>query len=300
MIRRLVVVLALSAAALAPAPASAQRALELADSLAAAGMADDAREALMGWWEEEGADAPRASLQRALWLRGLLTVDPRQASLDFQRLVVEYPGGPHTDAALLRLAQNERAVGRPGRAAEHLRALVRDYPSSPQRLRARTLLAEVEAEAERAPGPSMGDVAPERPPAEAPSEEVRVPQPAPAADRGETEPPSEAATAARSVESAAPPGAEERSAEAAAVPAGRFAVQLGAFSTVERARALFGRARAAGLEPRMVRVPGSALVRVRADRFLTRDGAERRLAHVRSAGFDALVVVDADREEDVP
>ena len=274
MIRRAVAVLAL-AAALAPA-ARAQEALERADALASAGHAEEARSALLGWWQAEASRAPRADLQRALWLRGLLTVDPSQAALDYQRLVVEYPGGPYTDGALLRLAQIERAAGRPERALAYLRALVRDYPASPQRLRARGLIEAVEAEAERtaaaAPRPEPAPTPPETPADPAPVRPIPdtpPADPAPSAGRAET-------------------------------ASGAFSVQLGAFSAEGRARELAARARSSGLDPRLVRVPGSTLVRVRVGRFIGPEPAERRLAEIRSRGFDALVVADADREEEVP
>ena len=57
----------------------------------------------------------RGDRQRGLWLRAILTVDPLMAGLDFQRLVLEYPGGAHSDEALLRLgfgtAEHQIATG---------------------------------------------------------------------------------------------------------------------------------------------------------------------------------------------
>ena len=286
MIRRAVGVLALAAALASPAPA--QQTLERADSLASAGRAEEARSALLGWWEAQASGASRADLQRALWLRGLLTVDPSQAALDYQRLVVEYPGGPYTDGALLRLAQVERAAGRPERALAYLRALVRDYPSSPQRLRARGLIEAVEAEAERTAAAAPRPEATTRGEPAA-TEPARTPPADPAAERRDpAAPPASPA-----------PGAPSSSARGEAA-SGAFSVQLGAFSAEGRARDLAARARSAGLDTRLVRVRGSALVRVRVGRFPGPGPAERRLAEIRSRGFDALVVADADREEEVP
>ena len=142
---------------LRPAPVFAQTPSSLAqmDSLVAAGRTEDARGALTAWWDrtnvpaesKQRAPTNRAELQRAVWLRGLLTVDPTQAAVDYQRLVVEYPGGPYTDRALLRLAQTAEAKGDALRAREHLRTLLRDYPTSPSRLDAGRILQSVEAAA---------------------------------------------------------------------------------------------------------------------------------------------------------
>ena len=74
------------------------------------------------------------------------------------------------------------------------------------------------------------------------------------------------------------------------------AVQLGAFSSLGRARELVERARAAGLTPRLVTVPGSDLVRVRLGRFADEPEAESLAGRARSLGFDALVVGEASRE----
>lgn len=277
--------------AVAPSAAAGQEALDRVAALAGAGRADDAREALTTWWSEAAADAPRGELQRGLWLRGLLTVDPGQAMLDFRRLVVEFPGGPHTDDALLRLAQAERARGRPGVAASHLRTLSRDYPSSPERLRARSLLEAVEAEAARDEARGVLAAAAEN--------EGRVgDDPASRgadAGAGQRGPAAPAAAPVRSEGS--PPAMRAPGADAAV---GAYAVQLGAFSSAERARALLRRAREAGLEPRLVRVPGSTLVRVRTGRLSSLESAERSRAAIGARGFDAMVVANADQEEAVP
>jgi hypothetical protein len=84
-------------------PVRAQVSLDVVDSLALAGRADEARTTLESWWQSERAGSSRRDRQRGLWLRALLTVDPRMAGLDFQRLVLEYPGGSHSDEAMLRL-----------------------------------------------------------------------------------------------------------------------------------------------------------------------------------------------------
>jgi hypothetical protein len=78
---------------------------------------------------------------------------------------------------------------------------------------------------------------------------------------------------------------------------GDVAVQLGAFRNLDGARSLAGRLRAAGFEPRLVRVGGDGLIRVRVGRFGTRDAAESLLRDLDRAGFDATVARDAQSEE---
>lgn len=123
-------------------PVGAQESLELVDSLALAGRADEARTALDSWWEGQRVQSSRRERQRGLWLRGVLTVDPRMAGLDFQRLVLEYPGGSYSDEAMLRLGLISAAGEDLPRAATYFRTLVTDYPRSPQRRLAQEWLAE--------------------------------------------------------------------------------------------------------------------------------------------------------------
>jgi len=132
---------------LAPPPVGAQTSpttLGRVDSLVAEGMTEQARVTLLAWWDGAASSAGRLDTQYALWLRGLLTVDPVQAGLDYQRLVLEYPGGPYSDRALLRLAQAAKAQGDHERARDHLRVLLRDYQASPHRLEAGRLLGSME------------------------------------------------------------------------------------------------------------------------------------------------------------
>lgn len=253
-----------------PDGASAQEVVELeqVEELTRLGRTEEARALLVAWWEESRDDATRRDRQRALWLRGRLTVDPSQAALDFRRLTVQYPGGPFSGRALLRLAQGAWAVGDGEVADAYVQRLARDYPGSLEAREARSWL-------ERA-GP-----APEPPPGRAqaePEEAVASPSPAPGAGPD---------TAV-----AAPPEEE-------AGPVESFAVQLGAFAQEARARALRDRMAAQGYEVRLVRVEGSDLVRVRLGRFGTLEAAEELLDTVQARGVTAALVRDAHREETV-
>jgi cell division protein FtsN len=243
----------------APAPAAAQS-LDQVDALTREGAVAEARDELLAWWEGPGPSAGRDDQQRALWLRGLLTLDPAQAALDYTRLAVEYPSGPFTDRALLRLAGMARARGDAAAARRHYRTLARDYPNSPARTEARAWL----------------DANPEEPAATDPP---RASEPARSAPPSTT-------TAATSAPAARAPAATAQP----------FAVQFGAFGERARADDLAGRLGKAGFEPRIVVVEGSDLVRVRMGRFADPADATRLFDRVRAAGFDAMVVTDVARE----
>ncbi len=263
--RRAALVLATALAALAaPRLAAAQAVtLEEVETLARTGRVEQARAALLAWWTDARDGATRMDEQRALWLRGRLTVDPAQAMLDYRRLVVLYPGGPFTDQALLRLAQASHALGDAEAARAHVETLIRDYPASPARRTAEAWMAS----AGPAPAAAATDAgAPARPvsPGDAPpvaraSAEVR--SPAPAADAAEV-----------------------------------FSVQLGAFAETDRAEGVRARASAAGFDARLVRVEGSGLLHVRIGRFSDRAAAEGLLQQVARAGLEGALVRD-DRPE---
>ena len=246
-------------------PVGAQESLDVVDSLASAGRADEARTALEAWWENDRVRSGRGDRQRGLWLRAILTVDPRMAGLDFQRLVLEYPGGSHSDEALLRLGLISAAAGDLPRAARHFRTLVTDYPRSPQRRRAQEWLAEnfvavEEAELADAESPEPKTGEPEFPEPESREPEVNAPEPA------------------------------------EAVPT-RYAVQVGAFEDEERARSLLASVKASGFQARLVHVAGSTLMRVRIGAFLDRAGAIELMDRVRRRGHEATIAVDVAEEE---
>jgi cell division septation protein DedD len=86
----------------------------------------------------------------------------------------------------------------------------------------------------------------------------------------------------------------------AAPAAGPLAIQLGAFGTLETARALEARARAAGLVVRLVRVPGSDLYRVRSGAYHDPAEVAALRARVLGLGFEVMSVSDALQEIAVP
>jgi cell division septation protein DedD len=233
-----------------------------------AGRAQEARAELSAWWDDGRSGASRADAQRGLWLRGRLTEDPDQAARDYRRLMVEYPGGPFTDGALFRLAQSAFANG-DGEAARALMAsLARDYSGSAVMREAETWF--------------VGAGAPVPPSTAMPIPEDDEPQPLPAAAEAAASPPTVAA------------GTDSPRASGTS---GRYSVQLGAFSSLERAESVRSRAQDAGLDVRTVSVRGSSLLHVRVGRFDSSGEASVFFRRVTGLGFSAAVVRDADKEE---
>ena len=251
-------------------PVGAQESLEVVDSLALAGRADEARTVLESWWQSQRVRSSRRDRQRGLWLRAILTVDPRMAGLDFQRLVLEYPGGSYSDEAMLRLGLISAAAEDLPRAAGYFRTLVTEYPRSPQRRQAEEWLSEHVVAVEEAEAAAREEEAEVRE-AEA---EVREA----AADADAREP-------------------DVDSPDRAEMASPRYAVQVGAFESEERARSLLAAVNASGFRARIVRVPGSALVHVRIGTFLDRTGAAELMVRVRRRGHEATIAVDVAGEE---
>lgn len=78
---------------------------------------------------------------------------------------------------------------------------------------------------------------------------------------------------------------------------GDFAVQVGAFRSLERALLLAEQLRAAGHRARVVRTPGPDLARVRVGHFQAREGAEALALALTEGGWDVTLATDAGREE---
>jgi hypothetical protein len=147
--------------------------LDRVEELARLGKAEEARALVGEWWRSAGPKASRRDTQRGLWLRGQLTTDATQAVLDYNRLVVEYPGGPWSDLALLRLAQAAHASGDSAAAAAQVDRLLQEYPSSPVRAEAEAWLATA------GPAPRPDSAAP--PARDSAAAAAPAPAPAPAA-----------------------------------------------------------------------------------------------------------------------
>ena len=275
-------------------PVGAQESLDVVDSLALAGRADEARTVLESWWQSQRVRSSRRDRQRGLWLRAVLTVDPRMAGLDFQRLVLEYPGGSHSDEAMLRLGLSSAAAGDLPGAAGYFRTLVTDYPRSPQRRQAEEWLSEhvvAVEEAEAAVREAEAAVREEE--AEVREEEAEVREEEAEVREEEAEVREAAAADADAREP------EVNSPERAETVSPRYAVQVGAFESEERATSLLTAMNASGFRARIVRVPGSALVHVRIGTFFDRTGAAELMVRVRRRGHEATIAVDVADEEPI-
>ena len=145
MTRRVRVSWVLALVAVIPGALGAQDSgLDQVERLIAEGRFASARIELQNWIDATAPEPSWADRQRGIWLRALLTIDPGMAEQDLRRLVVEYPAGPFSDRALLRLAQGAHARSEASRAVGYLRTLIRDYPSSPFVTDARTLISQIE------------------------------------------------------------------------------------------------------------------------------------------------------------
>ena len=277
------------------APLQGQEGLDAADALASAGRTEEARAILESWWEDDRPSASRRDRQRALWLRAVLTVDPSMAGLDFQRLVLRYPGGPYSDDALTRLGLISAAEGDLVRAADFFRTLVRDYPRSPERRSARAWLSENEREVEEAEAAVREAEAVAEQEAIALEEQLlQVEEELQGGESG-----ADSLSRANLVESAeslealpvAPTEARLSEAES------RYSVQLGAFLSEERARRLMAVAEDAGFATRLVRVIDSDLIHVRVGNFAERAEAVELMRRIREIGYDATIAADVALEE---
>jgi cell division septation protein DedD len=264
-------------------PVDAQDDLDVVDALALSGQAEEARAVLESWWGSERARSSRSDRQRGLWLRAILTVDPVVAGLDFQRLVLEYPGGSHSDEAMLRLGLISATSGDLPRAARYFRTLMTDYPGSPQRGQAEEWLDEHSAAVAEA---------------EAAAREARAAREAEATLEATVETTVEATV--RDDAAAAEADVEEPEVSAdRAETVFRFAVQVGAFESEERARVLMGAVTASGFRARMVRVAGSELVRVRIGAYADQARAFELMDRVRNRGHEATLAADVGEEEPI-
>lgn len=254
-------VAALAIAVVWSLPVEAQSLGEV-DAYLREGRLQDARSTLLEW-ETANPQPRRSERQRALWLRGLLTLDPEEASSSYARLIVEYPGGPFTDRALLRLALAADLRGDADEAAIHYAQLARDHPTSPLQDRAEEWLREHPEVTADAAGP------------------LSAPSTAPSRGSG--------ATGASTNPDPSPrtraPGEDVG-----------YTVQLGAFSDRRWADDLATRLQDAGFEARVVRVRNDALLRVRVGRYRTRAEAVVVRDEARAAGFEASLSTDAQRE----
>jgi cell division protein FtsN len=110
--------------------------LDRVQNLVATGRFTDARSALAEWerrFADPRSSASSADRARALYLRGTLAGDPKEAEDAFIAVVLSYPSSAVAPGALLRLGQGLLTAGEPRRALAYLERLHSDYPGTPQR-----------------------------------------------------------------------------------------------------------------------------------------------------------------------
>jgi tetratricopeptide (TPR) repeat protein len=281
-------------AALAAQPPS----LDQAEQLIARGEYAAARVLLERWWREEpaaNATIVPTARPRALLLRARLATDPAAAEQDYLALTLGHPSSPEAAEALLRLGQGLLASGQPPRAIVYLERLARDHPSSPHRALGLLWLARARRAA-GLPGPACEAVTEAAALAGRSAELADLIRSEQVAScRRIPDEPRPARSQRQGAGRAAPPAGAQR-APAGETEGAAFAAQAGAFRESTGAQTLAAQLRAAGFEPRVVRIAGSALFRVRVGRFGNAADAEALVARLRAAGFPALVVRDAARE----
>jgi cell division septation protein DedD len=266
-----------------------------------------AARALLEQGEGEGARAvldslvrvtPVGSMERAeaLYWRATLAERVADAERDWRRVVVEIPLSPRTPDVLLRLGDLEMLRQRPVQARGHFERVVREFPGTPQRVRAALWLARSYVEQRELVNGCRAFAALDRveiPPGELQlqADELRrqcasVPIDSVAVGIDSTRKGSLTATNATNSTGAATSSARP-STTTAAVPVGRYAVQVGAFQTVQEARDAVNRLTGRGFE---ARIDGEQQpFRVRIGRFATRAEAAKVLAQVKATVKDAFV-----------
>jgi cell division septation protein DedD len=291
------------------APSAAQsNTLEHAETLLSSGRLSEARATLDRWIAANPPGSRRVNSEdraRARLLQGRLTADVREAEEAYLSVVLSYPRTRVAPDAMLRLGQvlvavaiadGDTAVA--GRASGYLQRLVDDYPGSDQRTLGMLWLAraheiagaphaacDVTRSALRAgiADPVLASLfeterdaacSTTRPGVAGPADSTRAPERR--AERQRTPPPPPAERPAPTLE--------------------RFSVQAAAVRDRAGAERLAARLRQAGFDPRIVRVEGSGLHRVRMGRYVNTAPAAQLARRLRQAGFDVVVVTDAHRE----
>ena len=336
-IRTLLRVIAVSwlPAPLAAQDAPARPPLDEAEWDLARGEFPAARAMLQKWRRENprGSRVNQEQQARYYLLSGRLTTNADSAEDNYLTVAVNHPTSRYASEALLRLAQARYARGDTTQAVTYLRRLINDYPSTDYRTMAAVWLVRIEStrggsnvlmcdllrSVDRGTNPEVIE--------NLKLETDRVCIGRSAASRAATSTPTPVAAPRRAVSDTprvapAKPDtvsqiAVEDTAPARTTPAptttpsapvaapsdiagGRVSVQVGAFRELEGARDVQTQLENAGLtDIRLVRTPGSSLIRVRIGRFTNRAGAEQLLARLAALDVSAVLVTDADKEERV-
>ena len=272
----IVAALVASAHAAAQTPAADTAALAQVVAHIDAARFESARTALADWQGTHAATARPPERAYADLLAARLETDGIAAQHAWVSLALSHPFGPDAGLALLRVGQATLLQGDTAAAAVYLSRLIDDFPGSGHLAEAHLWLSRTHARARRFA---------------AACDAARVGL----ATAGSAE-----VSGLLRIQEQASCSRHDQTPREPAAPAGRYAVQSGAFRTRSGADALMGRLRSAGFQPRLVRVPTNDLMRVRVGGFDAQAEAAALRDRVRAAGFDAVVVDDAPAESPVP
>lgn len=239
----------------------------------AAGDIPGARSLVEQWWSGQPPTRPGEERARALYLRARLAEDGRSAEEDYLALVLGYPMSSLAPESLLRLGQLLLSAGEHARSEGYLQRLVNDYPGHPLHGDGFYWLAR----ARRAAGKTSAACQ--------------------AARSGLRTGVDAELYALLGAEAAGCP--EREAPRSAPVAPGDYSVQMGAYRSAGNASALLRHLRSRGLDPRLVTIPGSDLVRLRVGRFTDSREAAVLRARLVTQGFEAVVVDDVARETPV-
>jgi cell division septation protein DedD len=299
----LIIVLLLAAAQPARAQA-ADRTLDRIGNLIATGRFTEARNTLDRWERDHGDPRSGASAgdrARALYLRGILTGDAREAEDAFVRVVLSFPSSNVAPDALLRLGQGLLTGGEARRAVAYLERLRSDYPGAAARETGLLWLARAQLAAGMAAaacttardGAATAGTPQMRTLMELERDRACTATPPPPALQ--TVPPPQGVPQGVPQAPQAPPVQAGR--DAATQPlAGRYAVQTGAYRELRSAENIARQMRDRGFDARVVLVGDSPLYRVRYGTFETGNEADAAATRIRNAGFAVIIVNDVERE----
>jgi hypothetical protein len=305
----LALLVAAATGAATAAPAHAQdTALDRVQHLINTGRFTEAGNTLTQWersFTDPRSSATSADRARALYLRGVLSTDPKEAEDAFVGVVLSYPSAPAASAALLRLGQGLLTTGEPRRAVAYLERLRSDYPGARERETGFLWLARAQgangngsaACSTAREGVAIATTANMRMLMELERDHACSGAPAP-------EPGFRTAATAQRPPAGAQQGAQQQGAQQGGATAaqqptaqqGDFAVQAGAFRERSSAVTAAAQLRAGGFDARVVTTDGNALFRVRSGRYATSADAAAVVQRMRAAGFTVIVVNDVRSE----
>jgi cell division septation protein DedD len=276
--------------------------LDRIQNLMATGRFTEARNTLERWERDHGD--PRSSAgpgdrARALYLRGVLSSDAKEAEDAFLGVVLSYPSSSAAPDALLRLGQALLTAGEARRAAAYLERLRSDYPGAAARETGLLWLARAQLAAGMASAAcstardGIADASAPHLRTLMELEQDRACGAAPVPLAQQSVPPPVAPRAPQPQQ--APPTQQGRPAIQQAVT-GEFAVQTGAYRELGSAENIARQMRSRGFDVRVVLIGDSPLYRVRFGAFDSSDEAHAASARIRAAGFAVIVVNDVQSE----